>query len=87
MRFEKLNHNNLKHLQSKGYSLLISNNKLSDETIVWFPEKIDNLSEHLSDFDVLDTNAELEPSILLIQFAIDYMSEDELVGDVFNLAH
>lgn len=86
MRFEKLNHKNLRYLKSKGYNLLTSNNKLSDEHVIWFPERIDNLCDHLSEFDLLDPTADFEPSILLIQFAIDYMSEDDLVGEVFNIA-
>jgi hypothetical protein len=51
MRFEKLNHKNLIYLKSKGYNLLTSNNKLSNENVEWFPERIDNLCAHLSEFD------------------------------------
>jgi hypothetical protein len=86
MRFEKLNHNNLKFLQSKGYNLLTSNSPTSVPTVIWFPEKVENLCEHLSTFDLLDPEANQEPSIMLIQFAIEYLSEDELEGELFNIA-
>lgn len=86
MRFEKLNHNNLKYLHSRGYNLLTSNSPTSVPSVIWFPEKVDNLCEHLSNFDLLGPDADLEPSIMLIQFAIDYLSEEELVGELFNIA-
>lgn len=83
MQFHKLTINKLKELQDDGYNLLVSNHGSSDEQVVWFAEKIDDLCEYLVDMDY-SGEASKEPVLLIIDEVIKHYQDDDLVGMVFN---
>ena len=83
MQFDKLTLDKLKTLKQEGYNLLASNNKITDEQIVWFPEKIDDVCEYLIDIDFSGESSK-EPTLLVIDEAIKNFTEEDLVGIVFN---
>lgn len=83
MKFEKLTHSNLKILKSKGFNILTSNNSLTDETLVWFPERINDIFDYLIAHDINCIIPHQEFEILVIDDAIRIMEEEYLIGDVF----
>lgn len=76
MQFEKLTHTNLRKLKELGYNILSSNNNLADDTVIWYPERVEDVCEYV--FEVADQ----EPTLLVIQDALDNISEDDLIGNV-----
>ena len=69
MQFDRLNIRILKKLKKSGFTILSSNNKVYDETVYWFPEKVDDLDNYLTE---LETSGELksDPFILVIDDAL-----------------
>lgn len=82
MQFDKLNIRLLENLKKAGYTILASHNNLFKETVYWFPEKVDDISDYLLD---LGLSGELsnDPSILIIDDAINNIKEQHLFGYVF----
>lgn len=82
MQFDRLNIRILKKLKKSGFTILSSNNKVYDETVYWFPEKVDDLDNYLTE---LETSGELksDPFILVIDDALENIKEEHLFGYVF----
>lgn len=84
MRFEKLTKSQLKILKSQGYTLLTSNQNLTDEKVYWFPERVADVMEYLL---ALDTSGKFVPfkeqNLLVIDDAIENIREEDLKGEVF----
>lgn len=80
MRFEKLTHESLKTLLDQGYTVLTSNNNLSDDNVYWYPEVIEDLESYLFNIDNIPFQ---EKSILVIQDALKSIEEADLFGQVF----
>ena len=84
MKFEKLTHFQLKILKSKGYNILTSNQNLTDEKVVWFPERVEDVMTYLL---ALDTSGKMvpfkEPNLMVIDDAIKNIREEDLIGEVF----
>ena len=84
MRFEKLTKSQLKILKSQGYTLLTSNQNLTDEKVYWFPERVADVMEYLL---ALDTSGKIVPfkeqNLLVIDDALENIREEDLKGEVF----
>mgnify|MGYP000914722690 CR=1 FL=1 len=84
MRFEKLTKSQLKILKSQGYTLLTSNQNLTDEKVYWFPERMADVMEYLL---ALDASGKIVPfkeqNLLVIDDAIENINEEDLIGEVF----
>lgn len=83
MRFEKLTHLQLKILKNKGFNILTSNNALTDEKVIWFPERVEDVCEFLISMDIKGITPFEEPNILVIQDAIDNINNEDLIGEIF----
>lgn len=84
MKFEKLTHEQLNILKSKGFNILTSNNSLTDEKVIWFPERVPDVWEYLLELDCNHKMIPLqEPNILVIQDALDNIRNEDLIGEVF----
>lgn len=83
MQFYKIDIEILVRLNKSGFTILSSTNKIFDETIYWFPEKVYDLAAYLT---ALDLCGELNtiPSIVSIEDAINNINENKLRGLVFN---
>ncbi|TDQ79602.1 hypothetical protein [Sphingobacterium yanglingense] len=77
MQFENVSKALLKELLSKGYNILTSNNMLSSDIVYWYPEKVEDVQQYI------ETNANEEPTLLVIQDALENIREQDLVGLVF----
>ncbi len=86
MRFEKVTHSVLKELQRKGYNVLIAPSDCEDsENVTWKAITVPNVFEWLVALDCEGITAVpfKEPNILVIQDALDNISEEDLKGSVF----
>lgn len=84
MNFVKLNHPILMKLKMQGYTILRSNNPITDENPIWIPEKVD-----MEDFFNLDSkwiaNASVplkESHLLVIDDALYNINNADLIGEV-----
>jgi hypothetical protein len=84
MGFVKLNHAILMKLKMQGYTILRSNNPLSDENPTWIPEKV-----NMEKFFNLDSNWVAKASIplkenhlLVIDDALYNVRNADLFGEV-----
>jgi hypothetical protein len=84
MGFVKLNHVILMKLKMQGYTILRSNNPLSDENPTWIPEKV-----NMEKFFNLDSNWVAKASIplkenhlLVIDDALYNVRNADLFGEV-----
>ncbi|SMG32535.1 hypothetical protein [Sphingobacterium psychroaquaticum] len=82
MQFVQLSHKVLKQLKEKGYNILTSNNSVSDDNPVWYPEKVPDVWDYLIGLDVRRISVIKEPNILVIQDALDNICEEDLRGVV-----
>lgn len=82
MKFEQLALANLKILKSKGFNILTSNNKLTDDHILWFPESVADVCDYLITLDTKGTTPFQEPNILVIDDAISNIEDENLIGEV-----
>jgi len=83
MQFDRLNIRVLKKLKSSGFTILSSNNKIYEETVYWFPEKVHDLSGYLEE---MESNGEKikDSSILVIEEALENIDQVHLFGYVFH---
>lgn len=77
MQFEKLTQDNLRILQSQGYNNLTSNNQFTDDKVIWFPEFVKDVWEYL-----LRVSGD-EPTMLVINDALQNIEDEDLFGEVF----
>lgn len=85
IQFEKVTLDILRHLKSRGYNVLTTNNRLTDCKVYWYPESIDSIAKYRFKLNDLGYNIALSlPTMLRIQYALDNMKEDELQGMVFT---
>lgn len=82
MQFDRLNIRILKKLKNSGFTILSSNNKIYEETVYWFPEKVEDLSDYLIDLQ-LSEERRSDPSILVIDEALNNIEKVHLFGYVF----
>ena len=82
MKLERLTIELLFKLKSQGYNIITYNNKVSDHNIIWFPETIENIQEYLLGLSNLGKIVYEDPNILVIDYVIKNLSDDELIGDV-----
>lgn len=77
MKFTALNYKTLTTLKKRGYNILTSNNNLTDETVYWYPEKIQDLDNYLVG---LIPPPFQEPNLLVIDDALNNIDEQDLIG-------
>ncbi|MCI0922630.1 hypothetical protein IP023_14870 [Sphingobacterium rhinopitheci] len=82
MHFDRLNIRLLQNLKKSGYNILTSNNRSDHEAVYWFPEKVDNVNDYLSGRHGTKVS-NLEPTILIIDEALENMEQQYLYGYVF----
>lgn len=80
MQFEKLSHEALRELMSRGYNILSSNDELWAKKVVWFPETVTDIKDYLMQV------ADEEATLLVIDDALNNLEEEELIGDVFMIS-
>lgn len=81
MEFVKLEKELLQKLRDRGYNVLVSNQPLNDDVLIyWYPERVDDVCEYVVGLDGTPFN---EPNILVIQDALDNIDEGDLVGMVW----
>ena len=86
MRFEKVTHSVLKELKRKGYNVLIAPSDCEDnENVTWKAITVPNVMDWLVALDCEGITAVpfREPNILIIQDALNNISEEDLKGSVF----
>lgn len=84
MRFEKLTKSQLKILKSQGYTLLTSNQKLTEAQVFWFPERVADVMEYLvAMYTSAKTLPFKEQNLLFIDDALENIKEEDLIGEVF----
>ncbi|QBQ41097.1 hypothetical protein E2P86_07990 [Sphingobacterium psychroaquaticum] len=82
MQFVRLSHKVLEQLKEKGYNILTSNNPVSHENPVWYPESVPDVWDYLIGLDVRKISVIKEPNILVIQDALDNIRDEDLRGVV-----
>lgn len=82
MQFDRLNIRLLQNLKKSGYNILTSNNKTDNETVYWFPEKVDNVNSYLSGIDNAKKNP-IKYTILIIDEALENIEKQCFYGYVF----
>lgn len=87
MTLEKLTIELLYKLKNKGYNIISYNNKVSDDNIVWFPETKENIEDYLLGLSNLGKIVYEDPNFLVIDYAIENLSNNEFVGEVLVQNH
>lgn len=82
MQLKTLTREMLIHLKLQGFNVLTYNNKISDNSIIWFPEVVEDVYEYITGLCDLGMLLFDEPNILVIDEAIDNIAADHLVGEV-----
>lgn len=85
MEFVCLMHKVLESLRDKGYTVLLSTSKLTDENPTWVPDKmpIDELMNLENEFIAKLSIPLEEGNLLVIEDALKNIDEDKLIGQVF----
>jgi len=87
MTLEKLTIELLYKLKNQGYNIISYNNKVSDDNIVWFPETKENIEDYLLGLSNLGKIVYEDPIFLVIDYAIENLSNNEFVGEVLVQNH
>ena len=87
MTLEKLTIELLYKLKNQGYNIISYNNKVSDDNIVWFPETKENIEDYLLGLSNLGKIVYEDPNFLVIDYAIENLSNNEFVGEVLVQNH
>jgi len=87
MKLERLTIELLLKLKSQGYNIITYNNKVADDNIVWFPETKENIEDYLLGLNNLGKIVYEDPNFLVIDYAIENLSNTELVGEVLVQNH
>ncbi|MBB2949896.1 hypothetical protein [Sphingobacterium sp. JUb56] len=84
MQFATLTRSILLDLQSKGYNILTSKNRIDDENPTWYPISVPNVWDYLLQLDgKTKVMSFQEPAVLVIEDALLNVEDEQLDGEVF----
>lgn len=83
MIFEKLSLDTLCLLKSQGYNILTSKSSFEEDNLIWYPDRLIDINGYLLGVKVKGMHSISDCRILLVDDAIIYYEELDLIGDVF----